>query len=398
MTAAGGSVALATAPPASAAGAPVTIAMVCSCSGLAGSAYQGAEGAYLARIKVANADGGVHGHSIVPLFIDDQSNPGLDASGVQEAIAKGAKGIVAVSALFYEGAKYAQQAGIPVTGAYTDGPEWGTQPNTNMFASDLGSVNPKYPVNAQIGKFLVSHGGTVVGSYGYGVSPSSARSAVQTADSVKHAGGSVGVLDTTVPFGTVDFGSIALTAKSKGINGLSGAMLNNSNFALATALKQAGVKLKAVAFATGYEPDVVHSPVWPDVQGYDFESIFRPFSLPNAGTQQMQAALIKYDKFTKSRFPTINEYEAWLGADLMIKGMQESGSKITTAGTIKALRSTKSYNGNGLLPQPINYSTIFGHDLPQECGWFMEAEAKGFVAVSSQPTCGTDIPGTSTAS
>jgi len=397
VIAAVGAVCLATAPAASAAGAPVTIALVCSCSGLAGSQYQGTEGAYLARIKVANAAGGVNGHQIVPLFIDDQSSPSLDTSGVQEAISKGAKGIVAVSALFFEGAKYAQQAGIPVTGAYTDGPEWGTQPNTNMFASDTGSVDPKYPVNTQIGKFLVAHGGTVLGSYGYSVSPSSSRSAISTADSVKHAGGKVGVLDTTVPFGGVDFTSIALTAKSEGINALSGAMLNNSNFALATALKQAGVKLKAVAFATGYEPDVINSPVWHDVQGFYFESLFRPFALPNAGTEQMQSALIKYDKFTKSEFPTLNEYEAWLGADLMIKGMHGAGSNISSSGIIKALRSTKSYNGNGLLPSSIDYSTIFGHDEPQQCGWFVQAEAKGFVPTSSQPFCGTDIPGTSTA-
>ena len=49
-------------------------------------------------------------------------------------------------------AKYPQQAGVPVTGTYDDGPEWGTQPYTNMFASDEGSVNPKYPVNTQIGE------------------------------------------------------------------------------------------------------------------------------------------------------------------------------------------------------------------------------------------------------
>ena len=61
----------------------------------------------------------------------------------------------------------------------------------------------------------------------------------------------------------------------------------NSNYALATALKQAGVKLKATFFATGYEPGVINSPVWQSVQGGYFLTLFRPFSLPNAGTQQM---------------------------------------------------------------------------------------------------------------
>jgi hypothetical protein len=51
-----------------------------------------------------------------------------------------------------------------------------------------------------------------------------------------------------------------------------------------------------------------------------------------------------------------------------------------------------------LLPENINYTNDFGKDLPKSCGWYMKAEKTSFVAVSSQPWCGTDIPGTSTAS
>ena len=58
----------------------------------------------------------------------------------------------------------------------------------------------------------------------------------------------------------------------------------------------------------------------------------------------------------------------------------------------------KSYDGNGLLPNPIDYSTIFGHNLPQLCTWYLQAQPNAFVPVSSQPICGRDIPGTSTAS
>ncbi len=49
------------------------------------------------------------------------------------------------------------------------------QPYTNMFASDEGSVNPKYPVNTQIGRDLPqgTSAATVLGAYGYGISPSS---------------------------------------------------------------------------------------------------------------------------------------------------------------------------------------------------------------------------------
>jgi branched-chain amino acid transport system substrate-binding protein len=124
--------------------------------------------------------------------------------------------------------------------------------------------------------------------------------------------------------------------------------------------------------------------------------LFRPFQVPNAGTEQMAAALQKYAHFSKNQFPTLFQYEAWVGADLMIKGLQMAGSDPTRAGVIKDLRSIKSYDANGLLPNPIDYATIFGHDPPKTCVWVLQAHPSGFVPVSSQPFCGADIPGTST--
>ena len=145
---------------------------------------------------------------------------------------------------------------------------------------------------------------------------------MQTVRSSNTPGGKVGVLDTSVPFGSVDFTSAALTAKQDGVNAMVPSMDANSNYALATALQQAGVKLKATLYATGYEPDVINSPSWSVLQGAYFMSLFRPWSLPDAGTEQMQAAMEKYAHFTKTQFPSFGQYESWAGADLMIKGLE----------------------------------------------------------------------------
>jgi ABC-type branched-subunit amino acid transport system substrate-binding protein len=375
--------------------APITIAYITDVTGAGAAQTASSPAAFEARLALQNAAGGVHGHKLVPLIIDDQTNPTAIATAVQDADSK-AFGIVSQSPLFFLAAKYPNQAGIPVTGSYDDGPEWGTQPYTNMFASDEGSVDPKYPVNTAIGDFLKAHGGTVIGSYGYSISPSSTRAAVATTKSFVHAGGKVGVLDTSVAYGGVDFTVAALMAKQKGVDAMVPAMTASSNYALAEALKQTGVKLKATLFPTGYEPDVINSPAWPTLQGDYFFSAFRPWSLPDAGTQQMQTAMEKYAHFTKSQFPTYGQYEAWLGADLMIKGLQMAGPSPTQASVIKDLRGLKSYNANGLLPHPINYATIFGHDLAQTCFWVLRAEKTGFTTVSSTPVCGKDLPGTST--
>jgi len=375
---------------------PYTIVMITSLTGPGSSEFSQAAAGFNARVALQNAQGGVNGHKITGVVLDDQTSPTEIATAVQDALSKGAVGIVSISPLFFLAAKYPQQAGMPVTGGFFDGPEWGQQPYTNMFASDVGSVDDKYPVNTSIGAFMKAHGGTVICSYGYGISPSSSRSAVGTNLSFVHAGGKVGVLDTAIPFGSVAMTTPALTAKQKGCNAYYAGLDDNSNDALATALQQEGVKPKVMVFPTGYESSAIGTPAWKSVQGGYFETEFRPFSLPNAGTQQMQSALEKYAHFSSKEFPSFSQYESWLGADLMIKGLQLAGPNPTHASVISALRKIKSYNGNGLLPENINYSTAFGHDLAKSCGWYMKAEKSGFVAVSSQPWCGTDLPGTTT--
>jgi branched-chain amino acid transport system substrate-binding protein len=377
--------------------APITIAFISSTTGLAAPLFQEAPQGFLARIALQNAEGGVNGHKLVPLVINDQTSPSLDATGVQLAISRGAIGIVADSSLFFGGYKYAQQAGVPVTGSSLDGPEWGEQPNTNMFASDTGSVDPKYPANTAIGAFLKAHGGTIIGTYGISISPSSIQSAIGTGISFTHAGGKVGVLDTSVPYGSVAFGPDALTAKSKNVNAVYAGMGNSQNFALATAFKQAGVKLKAVLFPTGYEADVIHTPAWKSLQGMYFSAEFRPTVLPDAGTRQLVSALQKYEHRSPANFPTYVVDEAWVGADLMIKGLQLAGNNPSHASVISALRGITSYNGDGLLPEPIDFSTIFGHNLPQQCAWYLQARTNGFVPLSTKPVCGSYIPGTATA-
>jgi branched-chain amino acid transport system substrate-binding protein len=382
-----------------ASGSPLTIVMITSLTGEGASEFSQAPAGFNARLALANAQGGVNGHKLQGIVLDDQTSPTEITTAVQDALSKGAIGIVSTSPLFFLAAKYPNQAGVPVTGGFFDGPEWGTPPyQSNMFAADVGSLDPKYPVNTAIGGFMKSKGGTVICSYGYSISPSSSRSAVGTVDSFQHAGGKEGVLDTSIPFGSVAMTTPALVAKQKGCNAYYAGLDDNSNFALASALKQEGVKPKVTVFPTGFEPGIIGSPAWNSVQGGYFDTTFRPFQLPNAGTRQMQAALEKYEHFSASQFPNFAQYESWLGADLMIKGIQLAGSNPTHASINQALRNLKAYNGNGLLPETINYSTDFGHDLAQSCGWYMIAEKNGFVPASSQPYCGTDIPGTTTVS
>ena len=171
-----------------------------------------------------------------------------------------------------------------------------------------------------------------------------------------------------------------------------------SNVGLATALKQAGVQTKAVYFPSGYDPKLIHSPSWANVQGDIFQVIFHPFYEPNAGTEQMQAALEKYAGWTKSQFPTASQDTAWLGPELMIKGLEGAGSNPTRASLMKSLYNITNWNGNGLLPFTINYATSFGKPASVNCVWLTKAEKDGYVPIGTAPVCGTYIPGTTSVS
>ena len=164
-----------------------------------------------------NAEGGIDGHKITGVVLDDQTSPTEIVTAVQDALSKNPVGIVSTSPLFFLADKYPQQAGMPVTGGFFDGPEWGTPGFTNMFASDVGSVDTKYPVNTAIGDFMKAHGGTVVCCYGYGISPSS-RAPRRHGALLRAFGGKSGVLDTSVPFGTIAMTTPALVAKQAGCN------------------------------------------------------------------------------------------------------------------------------------------------------------------------------------
>ncbi len=383
--------------PAGAAAAPITIALITSETGAASPQDLGTASAFEARLDEQNAQGGVDGHKLVPLVLDDQTSPTVIATDVQEAIAKGAIGIVSESPVFFLAAKYAQEAGVPVTGDDSDGPEWGQQPYTNMFASVYGSLDPSYPVNTMYGKLLKEFGGTKLATYAIGISPDSVRANSDIEQSFSRVGGTTPVNDSSVPFGAVNFTSAALIAKQNGVNALWPNLDNASDIALTEAYKQAGIKLKVDALPVGYSSSLINSPAWSEVQGAIFETEVRPFQLPNAGTKQMQTSLEKYDHFTTSDFPSFSESNGWIGADLMIKGLRGAGPNPTRAGVVKAIRGIKSYNGDGVLPNTINFSTVFGHDLPI-CVWTLRAEKSGFVPTQSTPTCGTDIPGTQASS
>ncbi len=129
--------------PAAASKSPIKIGFVTSLTGNASSTFSTSATGAKAYFDAVNKQGGYNGHPIDLVTEDDTSSTTGAASAIQLLVSQGVFAIISDSAYFFGGTKFPQQAGIPVIGSGFDGPEWGQQPNTNMF-SFSGGVDPNH--------------------------------------------------------------------------------------------------------------------------------------------------------------------------------------------------------------------------------------------------------------
>jgi branched-chain amino acid transport system substrate-binding protein len=370
----------------------IKIGLITSLTGSASSEYFNLPKAVQARFSVANAPGGVDGRQLQFVTCDHASSPTGNVTCAQSLASKGVFGIIGESAFTFGGYRRMQQQGIPVTGGAYDGPEWGQQPNTNMFTI-TGSLGPKDPQYTQPTQLMKQSGVTSVAAFGYGVSPSSSDAAKGLAFSSKYVGLKVGYLDTSLPFGTVNVTPLALSMKQTGVNGVSMEMDENTNFAILTAAKQAGVNFKVAISATGYGQALLDDQSAVQAgQGVYFPPVAAPVELKTPATEAMQAAFTKYAGF--SGVPDFQWYEGWLSADLMIKGLQVSGPNPTRKSFIDELHQVTNCDGGGLLGTPVSFNlSDFGQAPQTLCEWYAVLQGNQFVIINGgKPVCGTLIP------
>jgi branched-chain amino acid transport system substrate-binding protein len=275
----------------------ITLGLISSLTGPSASENDGLVAAVQARIDVQNAKGGIDGRKIKLIVRDDGTNPTTNQTATQSLISQ-VFGIIDLTPVAFGGYKAAQAAGVPVTGGAYDGPEWFQPANTNMFTWS-GQSDPKDPQYNGIGKFVKAHGGTNCGSVGYSISPSSSASATGFEFVCQSAGLNKAFIDTTLPFGSVAVTPLALQVKAAHVNAMWLPLDANTNFAIMTALYQAGVKMKAVINATGYgQPLLQDTSALGAAEGAWFLASGTPIEVKTPGTEAFVAALKKYAHFT----------------------------------------------------------------------------------------------------
>ena len=315
-----------------------------------------------------------------------------DQSASQDLVSKNVFGIINFSPYAFGGYRYLQQQGVPVTGSAFDGPEWGVQPNTNMFSTG-GGVDPHYPANTSTGLFFKSLGATNVAGLAYGVSPSSIASIKDLKESLASQGIKMGYENLSVPFGAVDFTTYGLAMKSAGVDGASCSCVQSSNIAMAVAAKQAGIALKGALMFSGADGSLFdNATATSAAQGTYWPTTIVPIDLNNPATEAFVTNLKASDPSYKGGYPSFGLTGSYLSAELMIEGLKVAGQNPTRKSFITNLTNVSSWNANGLLPSTVGFNH-FGKAESTLCQYITKVEGNQFVTTNNgKPFCGTAIP------
>ena len=371
---------------------PLTIGFVAPVTGAIAASLADSVAALKARVDAQNAKGGVNGCQVKVVVADDGSSPTQAVTAAQTLIQSDDVDVLATTSFFtLLFSTAANQAGVPVVGANFDGPEWGTQPNTNMFGN-MGGVAPSLPEPTTEAKLLKASGVTKLALI-CNDNPSAIKACQGQSLAAKSIGIDVTDDDTSVPSTSLTLTTDALAAVQSHANGVFLQMGSAQNIAGATALSQQGFKGK-ILLAAGYGQQVLDNPsLIKSLQGALFESFWQPVELNSPGTKTMQATLKKYAHL--SGVPEFGAYEGYTTGDLAITALQAGGPHPTHKSIIAGMLKVTAWDADGISSSPINFATSFGKGAEvsgaNSCLYFLKLTGSKFVPVSTKPTCGTVV-------
>ena len=372
---------------------PIKVGLIWPETGAAAPGYTQSNLGAKARIQAFNDAGGLNGRKIELVEADDASSVDGVLTGVKKLIdQENVYAILMDSPFFSAASRYATQKGVPVFG-YALGPEWADPANTNMFSFSGTNYVPQAGTDTD-GKLMAALGGTTLGTIGYGQSESSQNAAKNSAKSAIAAGLTAPYVNTSVPFGAVDFNAIALAMKDKGVDTVTLPLNVNSSVALLSALRQAGSPAKVALIYAGYGADFLKDTnSVAAAEGAYFYSQLVPFSADTAATQTLAKNLsgVGWTGDVPTGIAT-----SYMGADLFIFALNRNGGDLSQADFITKTRAITDYDGAGLIgdpTKPIDLSKVPSDSPPGWCAWWTRLQDGKFVTVpEASPACGNRLP------
>ncbi len=372
----------------------IKIGFVTSATGVASSTFSTSAVGAKAYFDALNKQGGINGRQIQLVTEDDTSSPSGALTAVQLLLNQGVFAIISDSSFFFGAYRAAQQAGVPVIGSGFDGPEWGVQPNTNMF-SFSGGMDPSHPElpaaigASQLAKYL---GVKNVGGLAYGISPSSTSSIKDMKTALQDLGITMGYENLSVNFGTTDVSTPVLAMKQAGTDFAVCSCVQSTVLALVTGLKQAGVGAKSLSLASADSTLFSTATAAQAAQGVYYSSIIPPLDTNSSASNTFQANLKAADPTYRSgTYPTFGVTDAYLAAILTAKGLQVAGQNPTRQSFITNLSKVTDFNADGLLPAPVNFNH-FGTAEKSYCTWYVNVQGQNFASVNNGKALCGNVP------
>jgi branched-chain amino acid transport system substrate-binding protein len=364
-----------------------TVGVVVDETGVAASNDKG-YAAFKARIDAQNAAGGVFGRQIKLVFVDGQSSATQNLTAVQKIVLTSNPFVMVDDSYALSSSyRYLVAQKIPtVTGGY-DGPEYADAGNEYLLPMLIGNIGTPYPpINTIIPNFMKQQGVTKGAGLGYSISPSSSAAAKNVVDALTYVGLPGGYVNTAIPFGGENVGSVILAMKSAGVNGAYLAMDNNTNFAIANSALQNGLTLKALVMATGYDETLLSNPTTVSTaeKGNVFiASNFVPYEAPTPGVTRMQNVFQKYLGIPTTTHPIFGYWIGYADAQLLIDGLMAAGRNPTRQGFVDAVRSFDNWNDDGIFCSGLSFTTAtYGKTSTRDgCSYIIKVANGKFVVV-----------------
>jgi len=368
-------------------GHTLTVGVLTDLTGAAASGNKTFINGINAGIVLAKRDG----YTIKYVTADTATSPAAALTAAQKLVTEDHVSVVlAQSAITFAAAPYLSSHHVPVIGVAEDAGEWGT--DTNMFP--IGGALHINVVSTTFGSLLKLLGATTLGTLGYGISPSSADSALGAAKSAELAGLKSGYVNANFPFGSTNVQPVAIAMKSAGVDSFYASVDPNTGFALITALRQSGDDLKAAILPDGYGADTLQAGpgALQAAQNVYFTLGYEPVEMNTPATQQFQADLASSGT---TGVPTYSEYNGYVSIGLLLQALKSAGSSPTQASILTALSNTDSWGALGLWGgRTININDRTTVSSATLCSYVAKLVGTNFqVVTGAEPLCGTVVPG-----
>jgi branched-chain amino acid transport system substrate-binding protein len=360
----------------------IKVAVLASLTGPSAPTFAGFYEAANARIQKENDAGGVNGRKITLVKEDDKGDGATQVIVARDAIESQKAFSLLNVGQFDTSFGYLKGLNVPVMGGNPSQPAYA---NDRNFFGYNGAATLSYTTTA-LATRLKKAGATNIGVVAHN-SPGAVAGAKAFVSAADKAGLKVGVQRFDIPIGTFDATAVAIQMKNAGIDSVYPVTLVTSGISVIKALKAQGVNLVTSAPGLVYDPTV-----YPQLADLLQNAISNPANgtVPlELKTPAIQTYVDTMKKYATTVVPSQGfTTQGYIAADMLIRGLKESGKCVTQDGFIDSLRKVSGYDGAGLLVKPIVFSPS---DQPDggvaACNWYATFKGTGWTP-DKEATCG----------